>query len=311
MAYSKVKTVITGETITAADRNAEHDNHITNHVQTTIDDYSVNIAQMQTVTDPYPAAAESLATSGAGELERLRFVIKQITGEAQWYIDPTNTLLSITSAGAVSGAALTLLGNTPVGAGDLPDANLSANVPLLNAGNTFTGNLILSKANPALIVNTTSGPSNLIFRASGADKAYVRFDEVNNEVDFYDPVGATVRFTFGIQGGNAGIMTAGTVPIARTATSKLDSSTAVAANTATSITIQAVSNSHRFYTVSVRDSAATIVYTGADVNPSEGVDASFHTVFGRTSTGVGDFINLVNGTGLSETAVYKVMELTQ
>ena len=28
--YSKVKTVITGETITASDRNAEHDNHISN-----------------------------------------------------------------------------------------------------------------------------------------------------------------------------------------------------------------------------------------------------------------------------------------
>jgi hypothetical protein len=60
-----------------------------------MDDYSTNAAQMKTVTDPYPASAESLATSLAGELERIRYVIKQITGQAQWYIDPNVPIVGI------------------------------------------------------------------------------------------------------------------------------------------------------------------------------------------------------------------------
>src|SRR3990167_5854604 len=69
--YSKVKTVVDGETITAADRNAEHDNHITNSIPTMIDDYSADATEMQTTTDPYPGDVASLATYLAGEIERL------------------------------------------------------------------------------------------------------------------------------------------------------------------------------------------------------------------------------------------------
>ncbi|MCR4287543.1 MAG: hypothetical protein NUW09_05990 [Deltaproteobacteria bacterium] len=86
--YSMIKTVITGETITASDRNAEHQNHITNHNFPGLDDYSTNAAQMQSTADPYPAGSESLATSGSGELERIRYLLKQQHGCAQWYIFP-------------------------------------------------------------------------------------------------------------------------------------------------------------------------------------------------------------------------------
>ncbi|MBU2062330.1 MAG: tail fiber protein [Bacteroidetes bacterium] len=50
---------------------------------------------MQTVADPYPGAAESLATDLRGELQRLRYLIKQVTGETQWYIDPDNTIAAL------------------------------------------------------------------------------------------------------------------------------------------------------------------------------------------------------------------------
>lgn len=53
-----------------------------------LDDASANAAAMQQTTDPYPAGSESLATDGAGELKRLRYVLKQILGTAQWYIYP-------------------------------------------------------------------------------------------------------------------------------------------------------------------------------------------------------------------------------
>ena len=77
-----------GLTLTAAIYNADHTNHITNHITTMMDDYSANATEMQSTADPYPAASESLATTLAGEIERLRYLIKQITGESQWYIDP-------------------------------------------------------------------------------------------------------------------------------------------------------------------------------------------------------------------------------
>jgi hypothetical protein len=93
--YSKVKTVITGETITAADRNAEHDNHISNADPDGIGDASANVTEMQATADPYPGGSPSLATDLRGELQRLRYVIDQIVGEAQWYIDPDGSLQDV------------------------------------------------------------------------------------------------------------------------------------------------------------------------------------------------------------------------
>lgn len=113
--YSKVKTVVTGELITASDRNTEHDNHITYNTPAGLDDYSANDAQMQTITDPYPGAVQSLATSTAGELERLRYVIAQITGETYWFIDPDTTIASTAShiaASSVHGVSGAVVGTT-------------------------------------------------------------------------------------------------------------------------------------------------------------------------------------------------------
>lgn len=104
--YSLLYTATEGATITHGDRNAEHQNHINNHNFVALDDYSTSLAQMQAVTDPYPASAESLATSGSGELERLRYVIKQITGEAQWYIDPDVDLATIASTYATTASVV-------------------------------------------------------------------------------------------------------------------------------------------------------------------------------------------------------------
>lgn len=90
--FSKLVTVSAGQTITASERNAEFDNILNNLDPSGVGDYSVNTTQMQATADPYPGGVESLATSLAGELERIRYVIKQITGKAQWYIDPVDAL---------------------------------------------------------------------------------------------------------------------------------------------------------------------------------------------------------------------------
>ena len=112
--YSKLVTVVTGQTITASERNNEHDNHINNATPTGIDDASSNLAAMQTTADPYPASSESLATDLAGELQRLRYLIAQLTGQAQWYIDP---LYAGNSGGdiVVSTAAKGIVLTTPDG----------------------------------------------------------------------------------------------------------------------------------------------------------------------------------------------------
>lgn len=95
--FSKVKTWSSGETLTASDLNAEFDNILNNLNPAGIDDESSTATVMQTVADPYPGSVASLATSLQGELQRLRYVIKQITGETYWYIDPDIDLASVVS----------------------------------------------------------------------------------------------------------------------------------------------------------------------------------------------------------------------
>ena len=78
-------TRATGTILTATIYNGDHQNHINNAIPQQHDDYSSNVAQMQTQTDPGEMGSESLATSTAGELERLRFAIKEIKGTTYWY----------------------------------------------------------------------------------------------------------------------------------------------------------------------------------------------------------------------------------
>jgi len=91
--FSRIKNWLQGEELDAVDLNAEFNNIITNFVPDQMDDYSTNAAQMQTTTDPGATGTESLATSLAGELERIRFVIKRIVDKTNWY-DAGDTTLS-------------------------------------------------------------------------------------------------------------------------------------------------------------------------------------------------------------------------
>jgi microcystin-dependent protein len=68
-----------------------------------MDDYSVNVAQMQYATDPGEPGSESLATSLAGEIERLRFIIKEISGKLQWYQSPSVSLETLSTARFTTG----------------------------------------------------------------------------------------------------------------------------------------------------------------------------------------------------------------
>lgn len=85
-------TRATGTILTAAIYNGDHENHITNETPQMMDDYSTNAAQMQTATDPGESGSESLPTSLAGELERLRYAIAEAKGTTYWYQTAVNSL---------------------------------------------------------------------------------------------------------------------------------------------------------------------------------------------------------------------------
>lgn len=82
------------EILTNTDLNAEIDNILNNFNASGMDDYSTNSTQMRLQTDPGTVGSESLATSLAGELERLRFVIKRMIGSSvtYWYENPPTSI---------------------------------------------------------------------------------------------------------------------------------------------------------------------------------------------------------------------------
>lgn len=88
-------TRASGTTLTASIYNSDHQNHIDNHIPEMMDDYSVSVSEMQSTVDPGEVGTESQATSLAGELERLRFAINEITGKTHWYETPAVDLESV------------------------------------------------------------------------------------------------------------------------------------------------------------------------------------------------------------------------
>lgn len=97
--FSRLKNWI-AELLTYADLNAEIDNILNNLGPSGVDDYSSNATQMRTDTDPGESGSESLATSLAGEIERLRFAIREIKGSGvtYWYQSASTSLSELASA---------------------------------------------------------------------------------------------------------------------------------------------------------------------------------------------------------------------
>lgn len=92
-------TRATGTVLTASIYNGDHQNHIDNGIPAQLDDYSATVVQMKINTDPGESGTESLASSLAGELERLRFAIKECKTaigltSAEWYSTATGTITS-------------------------------------------------------------------------------------------------------------------------------------------------------------------------------------------------------------------------
>lgn len=85
-ACSLFRTWATGDSLTAGDLNSSFtQTGQTNMTFSCLDDYSATAGQMNTTTDPNSAGSASLSTTGQGELERLRHVLKHTMGRTQWW----------------------------------------------------------------------------------------------------------------------------------------------------------------------------------------------------------------------------------
>lgn len=156
--FPRLKTWI-AEVLYATDLNAEFNNILTNLTPAGVDDQSTNDAAMQATADPYPAAAIDKPTDLKGELERLRYVIKQITGEAQWYIDPDQ---DISTAGTMTKANFT----TP---GQFTSSVATGTAPLVVSSTTEVANLKAATASTATITLNIVG--NTEYSATAASDA--------------------------------------------------------------------------------------------------------------------------------------------
>lgn len=80
------RTWNTGDTLTAPDLTTSFQQvATTNDNGACLAGHSPDVATMQTATDPYASATESLATSNDGELERIRFILQRMNGATSWY----------------------------------------------------------------------------------------------------------------------------------------------------------------------------------------------------------------------------------
>lgn len=137
--FSRIKTWVNGEVLTASDLNAEFNNILNNLDPDGIDDYSVDTTEMRSTVDPYPAAAESLATSLEGEIERIRYQILELKKAIQtsnvtyWYQDlPTAGVFTI------AGSSVGVNDTTPDYTLDLESGSLGTSGNITSDGNITT-----------------------------------------------------------------------------------------------------------------------------------------------------------------------------
>lgn len=129
------------------------------------------------------------------------------------------------------------------------------------------------------------------------------------------PAGSTtLSNVFGFD--STGKVTEGTIPLSRIGTVVLDGNTVLSGNAIASVSIQAPDNVHRFYDLSIRSNDGSGTpgkwAQGTQVTTAEAVESDLHSWIQRSANGsTDDQLVLVNGTGTSQTAYYKIYQLTE
>jgi hypothetical protein len=168
MAYPYTITTRTaGESIDATKYNADHQNHVDHNVPADINDYSNDTTQMRSAVDPGLVGAEVLATTLAGELERVRFVLKAFIGGTWWYDLANRFLTSIKGISATATQAKNLRGAVTFAAATTatvtfavaePDATYFVAISA-NANKTFW---VTAKGTSGFTMNASSSSSDVV-----------------------------------------------------------------------------------------------------------------------------------------------------
>lgn len=242
--------------------------------------------------------------------------------------DNTDTL-DIEVSGFVADSAVT---DAKIAAtGVTTRSKLPAAVAYEDEANIFTFDQKISKAAPILLFdNTTASATGGLIGSTSADVVAMRLNEtavdtqedaakpswsVQLENDIYrlyrKPPAGAYAVVSAID--NTGKQTVGTVPLARMGLVVVDASTAVSANSAAAVLLSSAITNPVFYIISLRSSSTIIGWhTGTSVSAAEAVLADLHSTISREAAGgTADQLNLVNGTGVNDTAVYKVYTLTE
>lgn len=112
--FSRIKNFVDGETILAADTNAEFNNILNNMKVESIYSASVSsgvpdLTQMRTMSSPGSVGSESIPSDLREEIRQLKYMIDQIVGGAQWYTAPSFNINSgVPTAGIQDGAVTTI-----------------------------------------------------------------------------------------------------------------------------------------------------------------------------------------------------------
>lgn len=106
--FSRVTVWVSNQVLTAAALNGEFNNILNNAAIVDMVGYSANVGQMQSMVSPGGVGTESLAGSGAAEVQRLRYMMAFLSGATNWY-DSTGRslgagLLAVQTADIVAGA---------------------------------------------------------------------------------------------------------------------------------------------------------------------------------------------------------------
>jgi hypothetical protein len=98
--FSRLKIWNAGETVKAADLNAEFNNTIANIDAVHSSGYSSNLAEMRATENPGSVGSENLIQpiSIAQEIMRIRYTISRLMGTAYWYSSPAATLASLNTS---------------------------------------------------------------------------------------------------------------------------------------------------------------------------------------------------------------------
>jgi hypothetical protein len=191
--FSRLHVWSQNEQILPSDLNAEFDNVLNNFTFEGLDDYELNVTQMRAQTSPGGVGTESLATSGAGELERIRFVLARLQGTTYWYEGPAislaqaNTLLSL--SGTIppnrldSGAALLLQASAVANSVTLKGSvtpfayHIGGISYLISSDVTFAGLTLGSSGNASkVLVNDVSLTAQESSKTQGENQTVITFD---------------------------------------------------------------------------------------------------------------------------------------